>query len=135
MFCSTAQSCPTLLAPANGILVCSGPQVTGVNCSVSCDGGHYLEGSALRSCLPNNTWSGVASGCHPLLCDPLKPSNITAIVPPCHNEYKATCTLACVRGYTTAHGSVYQQTCSLASDGSTEWTTPPICQGNTVEEL
>ena len=42
---STANPCAKLDRPANGMITCTGEQVTGESCSYTCDAGYYLQGS------------------------------------------------------------------------------------------
>ena len=132
-----AQPCPTLFEPVNGLMVCSGPQVTDEHCAFTCDQGYELEGSSNRSCLANNTWSGVDSSCPPLLCGELQHSNNTAIGQPCFDEFNSTCTVICEEGFQVDNNStLFDQTCSLINETNTvKWTEPKTCSGMFIQGI
>ena len=135
MHCTyTAQPCPTLSEPVNGLMQCSGPQVTDEYCTFICHQGYELEGSSNRSCLPNNTWSGtnIDSACPPLLCGELQHSDSTVIAHPCFDEFNSTCTVICEEGFQVNNSSstFFTQTCSLTNEtNAVKWTHPETCSG------
>lgn len=112
---------------------CSGPQDTDEHCAFTCDQGYELEGSSNRSCLANNTWSGIDSSCPPLTCGELQPSNNTVIAQPCFDEFKSTCTVICEERYqiNNSNSIHFAQTCSLTNEtDAVDWTQPKMCSGN-----
>ena len=57
-------SCPLLDPPSNGVIDCTSNEVGGT-CTLTCDDGHELTGSASRTCQDNGTWSGTDAICTP----------------------------------------------------------------------
>ena len=59
---STAKDCGILLVPQNGSL--SGIETTFPNAvTFSCDKGFILNGSSVRRCLSDGSWSGIQTSC------------------------------------------------------------------------
>ena len=60
-------TCPRLTAPANGDVDCSlgddGQPNPGDTCTFTCDDGFGLSGSASRTCMNDETWSGSTTSC------------------------------------------------------------------------
>ena len=60
-------TCPRLTAPANGDIDCSlgddGETNPGDTCTLTCDDGFDLGGSASRTCMDDETWSGSTTSC------------------------------------------------------------------------
>ena len=54
--------CPSLTAPINGTISCSG-NTFGNTCTISCNVGYEFHGSATRSCQSDHTWSGIDAVC------------------------------------------------------------------------
>ena len=124
----TAQPCPSLIMPQNGIISCDGEQVTGTTCIFVCDVGYMLVGSVSRTCLPNNTWSGETTRCDILLCEELQNPDNGVLILPCSQEYGTICNIQCVTGYFTTV-EVPIQICNVTETGEVEWTPAPTCQG------
>ena len=57
-------SCPLLDPPSNGVIDCTSNEVGGT-CTLTCDDGYELTGSASRTCQDNGTWSGTETKCIP----------------------------------------------------------------------
>ena len=59
--------CQFLIAPTNGMIGCSlggdGVPNPGDNCTFTCDTGHKLMGSGMRTCGNNGSWSGSDALC------------------------------------------------------------------------
>ena len=54
--------CPSIGAPDNGAIDCSG-SCMGDTCTVTCDPGYELSGSATRTCQDDGSWSGTEAVC------------------------------------------------------------------------
>ncbi|KAL9989269.1 hypothetical protein ACROYT_G003802 [Oculina patagonica] len=68
-FCQ-AKDCGALAVPLNGSI--NGRETTFPNeATFSCDEGFILNGSTVRRCQANGTWSGVETSCHAVDCGPL----------------------------------------------------------------
>lgn len=114
---------------------CNGEQVTDTECEFVCKPGFNLTGSAVRTCLPNHTWSGMETTCPLLLCTPLttvyKEDNSVFVLSPCSNTYNYTCGVGCREGYYIANETdEWKQTCDLfANNYIVNWTEPITCIG------
>lgn len=126
---SVADPCPSIFAPLNGNMKCTGEQVTDETCSFSCQPGYNLTGSAERKCQPNHAWTGELAGCPPLECGELTNPENGVIIVPCYDEFLEYCTVMCEEGY-YLNGSTIQS-CDLigTADDGVKWTDPPICIG------
>lgn len=132
-----ALPCPNLTPPTDGNMSCSGPQVTDQNCSFSCKTGYKLTGSALRICLPNQTWTGTPSSCDALHCSPPYSSDQFSVIYPCSNRYLGNCSLICHHGYQVSQATnnlqlrllKWQQNCVLTSNTTVDWTGVETCEG------
>ncbi|XP_020615812.1 CUB and sushi domain-containing protein 3-like isoform X2 [Orbicella faveolata] len=68
-FCE-AKDCGTLAVPVNGSI--NGRETTFPNEAIfSCDEGFILNGSTVRRCQSDGTWSGIRTSCHAVDCGPL----------------------------------------------------------------
>ena len=60
-------TCPSLIAPTNGMISCSlGGTNTpnpGESCTFTCNAGYELNGSGIRSCQNHGSWSGSDATC------------------------------------------------------------------------
>ena len=65
---STVVQCPTLTAPDNGMIFCTGNEI-GDTCTVSCDDGYESSGSETRTCQGDGTWSGTDATCSAGMCN------------------------------------------------------------------
>jgi len=117
-----------LIRPRDGEMICSGPQVTGTNCTLTCDLGYQLLGSSHQQCLPNNTWDGEPVTCMIMSCPNLEEPPNAAIILPCESEFRSTCSLRCDTGYYS--NDFLTQSCVLSADNNyVEWTPAPTCNG------
>ena len=64
LFFASLVSCPSLTAPNNGMINCTG-NMSGDPCTFSCDQGYELSGNETRTCQINTTWSGDDVTCTP----------------------------------------------------------------------
>ena len=132
LFLSPAQPCtPTLVAPQNGSISCTGLQVTDQNCSFACDAGFTFAGSELRQCQPNNKWNGMDVTCTPMHCDVLTdpPNGYISIEKKCETVLTTACEIKCVDGYYINDTTPFYQTCvANQTSGGVYWTTRPVCQ-------
>uniref|UniRef100_A0A8C7T4M1 Sushi, von Willebrand factor type A, EGF and pentraxin domain-containing protein 1 n=1 Tax=Oncorhynchus mykiss TaxID=8022 RepID=A0A8C7T4M1_ONCMY len=93
--------CPELSPPGNGFFihnVCNNQ--FNAACGVRCQPGYDRQGSGIRLCQPNGTWSGSPPSCRVRSCPTLSP--------PQHGHmncskgvasYKAACEVRCAKGY------------------------------------
>ena len=103
--------CGRLDKPTNGKIEpksCRGGNIYyGHECSFSCEYGYVLQGSAVRSCLSDGTWSGTQTHCV-IACQPIGPGlNINYSPRNCRNDLQArgtTCTASCANGMQTREG-------------------------------
>ena len=63
----TVVQCPTLTAPDDGMVFCTGDDV-GDTCTITCDDGFELSGSETRTCQSDGTWSETDTTCSAGLC-------------------------------------------------------------------
>uniref|UniRef100_A0A8C8CTH4 Sushi, von Willebrand factor type A, EGF and pentraxin domain-containing protein 1 n=1 Tax=Oncorhynchus tshawytscha TaxID=74940 RepID=A0A8C8CTH4_ONCTS len=93
--------CPELSPPENGFFiqnVCNNQ--FNAACGVRCQPGYDLQGSSIRLCQPDGTWSGSPPSCRVRSCP--------ALSPPQHGHmncseggasYRAECEIRCAEGY------------------------------------
>uniref|UniRef100_A0A674AIS1 Sushi, von Willebrand factor type A, EGF and pentraxin domain-containing protein 1 n=1 Tax=Salmo trutta TaxID=8032 RepID=A0A674AIS1_SALTR len=93
--------CPELFPPGNGFFihnVCNNQ--FNAACGVRCQPGYDRQGSGIRLCQPNGTWSGSPPSCRVRSCP--------ALTPPQHGHmncskgvasYRAACEVRCAKGY------------------------------------
>uniref|UniRef100_A0A673WK27 Sushi, von Willebrand factor type A, EGF and pentraxin domain-containing protein 1 n=1 Tax=Salmo trutta TaxID=8032 RepID=A0A673WK27_SALTR len=93
--------CPELSPPENGFFiqkVCNNQ--FNAACGVRCQPGYDLQGSGIRLCQPDGTWSGSPPSCRVCSCP--------ALSPPQHGHmncseggasYRAECDIRCAEGY------------------------------------
>ncbi|XP_064877915.1 sushi, von Willebrand factor type A, EGF and pentraxin domain-containing protein 1-like isoform X3 [Oncorhynchus nerka] len=93
--------CPELSPPGNGFFihnVCNNQ--FNAACGVRCQPGYDRQGSGIRLCQPNGTWSGSPPSCRVRSCPTLSP--------PQHGHmncskgvasYRAACEMRCAKGY------------------------------------
>lgn len=132
LYLCIAISCPTLYAPDNGTIVCTGDQVTGETCSFECDPGFYLVGSQARLCLTNSTWTGEDAYCPPLLCGTLETDLINQLAQPCYDYFPSVCSHVCANGYYVAGTGTghYERACEVDIPNiNVEWSPPKTCSG------
>ena len=128
VFIYIAQPCPSLMMPQNGNISCNGEHVTDTTCMFECDLGYGLVGAPSRTCLPNNTWSGISTNCDILRCEELQNPENGIVILPCGREYGTICNIECLTGYFTTV-EVPVQICNVTKTGEVEWSPAPICQG------
>ena len=120
--------------PANGSITCSGTNVTGDECSYSCDFGFYLEGPQTRTCQPNGTWSGSDPLCLRLTCPEQQPQSDSLLLLPCDNEFESVCTIACEEdSYIGLNDQFSTITCVGGLENNTEWSDAKTCMGMLIE--
>ena len=133
LYVFVAEACPTLVAPANGSIVCTGPQVTNESCQFFCDSGFSLSGMDYRECQSDNTWSGEDDiACLPYACEELETIDGTLLILPCNSIFPSECTYVCDDGYRLADsGRVQELECVSVSDPEkfVDWTTLEQCTG------
>ena len=63
----TVPTCPSLISPSNGGIICllgrNRKPDAGESCYFTCDDGYDLDGSANRTCKNDKSWSGIAPTC------------------------------------------------------------------------
>jgi len=121
------QPCPSLMI-RNGLYNCSGPLITGTECTAQCNHGYGLNGSPERECLSNSVWSGNASSCEILHCDVLRDPENGSIVLPCFTRLHTSCRIMCSSGFYTTSENPIQQ-CIVTDDNVAIWSDPPECAG------
>ena len=133
MFLYIGQKCiPTLLAPNNGSIVCTGEQITNESCSFYCDPGFEITNSVIRTCQANHTWTGDEVYCVIKSCKPLKrPLNGYIVSNPCFTEFTSKCNIECVEGYYVKDGKsvdrMYQECRADPDSNAMYWSDPPEC--------
>ncbi|XP_038851181.1 sushi, von Willebrand factor type A, EGF and pentraxin domain-containing protein 1 [Salvelinus namaycush] len=93
--------CPELSPPGNGFFihnVCNNQ--FNAACGVRCQPGYDRQGSGIRLCQPNGTWSGSPPSCRVRSCPTLSPPqhghmNCSTGVA----SYRAACEVRCAKGY------------------------------------
>ncbi|XP_072180611.1 uncharacterized protein [Diadema setosum] len=83
---------------------CEAPYLAGVECTYMCAPGYYnVNGSSLRVCQEDGTWSGTPYYCHVQVCDPIQPFEHGVIMPASCQTVGGTthnvCTLSCREGF------------------------------------
>ncbi|XP_063042299.1 sushi, von Willebrand factor type A, EGF and pentraxin domain-containing protein 1 isoform X3 [Engraulis encrasicolus] len=117
--------CPELSPPENGFFI-QGQCNNQFNaaCGVRCKAGYELQGSSIRLCQPDGTWSGVDGSCKVRSCPKLS-------APP-HGQvncseggipHRLKCEVRCAKGYRLAGGSA-----KLTCQSNYQWNGPlPRC--------
>jgi len=106
-----SRKCDKLINPANGQIepksCMDGNIYFGQDCSFTCEYGFVLQGSAVRLCLSNGTWSGSDTKCI-IGCAPIGPGvNIEYSPSSCSNQLQvnsAVCRATCKKGMLTRNG-------------------------------
>nr|XP_054771526.1 sushi, von Willebrand factor type A, EGF and pentraxin domain-containing protein 1-like [Lytechinus pictus] len=83
---------------------CEAPYTLDAECTFMCDPGYFkVNGTALRTCQEDGTWSGEDFYCESRRCDPIAPFEHGVIEPPSCVTIGGTvhnvCTLSCTDGY------------------------------------
>ncbi|XP_065916114.1 uncharacterized protein [Dysidea avara] len=94
----TKVSCPSLTAPNNGMIDCTGNMFEDT-CTFSCDQGYELSGSETRTCQSNTTWNGTDVMCTPVSCQQLATAPNNGMIDCTGNMFEDTCTFSCDQGY------------------------------------
>ncbi|XP_065916128.1 adhesion G protein-coupled receptor E2-like isoform X2 [Dysidea avara] len=94
----TKVSCPSLTAPNNGMINCTGNMFEDT-CTFSCDQGYELSGSETRTCQSNTTWNGTDVMCTPVSCQQLATAPNNGMIDCTGNMFEDTCTFSCDQGY------------------------------------
>lgn len=93
--------CPPLYPPENGFFiqnVCNNNYDAA--CGVRCQQGYDLQGTGIRLCQADGTWSGTPASCHVRTCPPLsRPPHGFLKCTEGGASYRAECQLGCDRGY------------------------------------
>ena len=131
---SIARNCSVITNPMNGNMTCTGDYVTDQNCTFTCEPGYDLMGSSLRTCLPNQTWSGQMPSCVRSSCPKLTSSTHSTVLYPCGYLFQDTCTYLCNAGYTIEGLGTdvisWNLTCDLDnSSSSVSWNIQRQCTG------
>ncbi|XP_066284018.1 P-selectin-like [Branchiostoma lanceolatum] len=126
----TALECPTLTAPANGILSPVGPHYHQDVATFTCNLGYALDGAPNATCKAdrnnNMTWSDKVSTCRALQCSNLTaPANgtLSSTGPHYHQDFV---TFGCYQGYRLDGAS--NAKCQANSNNNLTWSDPvPTC--------
>ncbi|XP_065916123.1 uncharacterized protein [Dysidea avara] len=94
----TPVSCPSLTAPNNGMIDCTGNMFEDT-CTFSCDQGYELSGNETRTCQSNTTWNGTDVMCTPVSCQQLATAPNNGMIDCTGNMFEDTCTFSCDQGY------------------------------------
>jgi len=124
---NVGQPCQSLMI-RNGIHNCTGPQVTGTNCTFQCNHGYGLVGPPERECLSNGVWSGGVSSCEILHCETLLNPENGSIILPCGTRLNTACRIMCSTGFYATSDNPIQQ-CRVSDENVAFWTEPPECAG------
>jgi len=119
-------SCPSLTAPDNGMIQCSGSFVDDI-CVFTCDDGFQLNGSGTRTCQDDGTWSGTEAVCTEglyciIYCSILYYAFINIIyfnVQPMHNSMEQTTSVHF--GTFIIYEETYSISCCFFLAGLTIW--------------
>ena len=130
--------CPALYNPTNGTLLCS--QVNSLefsyqdNCTLHCDVGYQLTGTANRTCQGDSSWSGSLASCSIMQCSLSSVPTNAVISETCQSIYQSVCELHCPEGYIGSGNPQY--VCKVNDKASVTWTpageTFKCDQGNNV---
>ena len=95
-------ACPKLVPPRNGYFVkhvCN--SVFNGACGIRCNGGYKLNGSSIRLCQENGTWSGDEAQCQMRSCGPVyAPKNGRLECSSQDYVIDSECTFSCEDGFT-----------------------------------
>ncbi|CAN8012636.1 unnamed protein product [Ixodes pacificus] len=121
----TAVTCPPLTPPEHGYIVGECVTTYPGKCVFECDGGFELtaQGSEIRTCQVNGTWSGVTSQCVVKRCGE-PPTPVNGYVRDCQEDRAVgtSCTICCFEGYRLVGES------TTVCTSSKTWTVAePIC--------
>ncbi|GFX48363.1 sushi, von Willebrand factor type A, EGF and pentraxin domain-containing protein 1 [Trichonephila clavipes] len=94
--------CPPLDPPEHGYFVNGGcSRVFNAACGIRCDSGFKLQGSSIRLCAENGSWTGEEASCIMKTCPALSPprhGSMTCSTP--DNVFETECQFTCDHGYT-----------------------------------
>ncbi|XP_061566532.1 sushi, von Willebrand factor type A, EGF and pentraxin domain-containing protein 1 isoform X1 [Cololabis saira] len=116
--------CPVISPPENGFFVqnvCNNH--FDAACGVRCQPGFELQGTSIRLCQANGTWSGTPATCRVRSCLPLsRPQHGSLRCSDGAASYKAECQVGCDRGYRLEGDS------TLTCQANSQWSGPlPRC--------
>uniref|UniRef100_A0A3Q3JW62 Sushi, von Willebrand factor type A, EGF and pentraxin domain-containing protein 1 n=1 Tax=Monopterus albus TaxID=43700 RepID=A0A3Q3JW62_MONAL len=116
--------CPALSPPENGFFVqnvCNNH--FDAACGVRCQPGFDLQGTSIRLCQADGTWSGMPASCRVRSCPPLsRPQHGFLKCSDGGASYKAECQVGCERGYRLEGDS------RLTCQANSQWSGPqPRC--------
>ncbi|XP_065903131.1 sushi, von Willebrand factor type A, EGF and pentraxin domain-containing protein 1-like isoform X3 [Dysidea avara] len=120
----TPVQCPALYNPTNGTLLCS--QVNSLefsyqdNCTLHCDVGYQLTGTANRTCQGDSSWSGSLASCSIMQCSLSSVPTNAVISETCQSIYQSVCELHCPEGYIGSGNPQY--VCKVNDKASVTWT-------------
>ncbi|GFR11206.1 sushi, von Willebrand factor type A, EGF and pentraxin domain-containing protein 1 [Trichonephila clavata] len=94
--------CPPLNPPEHGYFVNGGcSRVFNAACGIRCDSGFKLQGSSIRLCAENGSWTGEEASCIMKTCPALSPprhGSMACSTP--DNVFETECQFTCDHGYT-----------------------------------
>ncbi|XP_078610838.1 P-selectin-like [Branchiostoma floridae x Branchiostoma japonicum] len=119
----TPVQCPTLTAPANGVLIPIGATSYQVRVMFICNPGYHLNGASSATCRADGTWSNSAPTCTLRACPTLTPPTNGTLSPPGPAySYPTQVTITCNSGYQL--NGVSPVTCQANG----QWSNPvPTC--------
>ncbi|XP_066275348.1 low-density lipoprotein receptor-related protein 8-like [Branchiostoma lanceolatum] len=118
--------CPSLTAPANGVMDSAGANAYQDVVTFTCNSGYRLNGASSVTCQADETWSGSVPTCT-VPCPTLTAPGNGALSPPGANSPNDVVTITCNRGYMRS-GALYTM---CQSDGT--WSNAvPTCSHTNV---
>ncbi|CAH1258061.1 LRP6 [Branchiostoma lanceolatum] len=90
--------CPSLTAPANGVMDSAGANAYQDVVTFTCNSGYRLNGASSVTCQADETWSGPVPTCT-VPCPTLTAPGNGALSPPGANSYQDVVTITCNQGY------------------------------------
>ncbi|XP_065916129.1 adhesion G protein-coupled receptor E2-like isoform X3 [Dysidea avara] len=126
----TKVSCPSLTAPNNGMINCTGNMFEDT-CTFSCDQGYELSGSETRTCQSNTTWNGTDVMCTPVSCPSLTAPN-NGMIDCTGSMFEDTCTFSCDQGYELSGNETRTCQSNTTWNGTDVMCTPVSCPSLTA---
>ncbi|XP_066271289.1 sushi, von Willebrand factor type A, EGF and pentraxin domain-containing protein 1-like [Branchiostoma lanceolatum] len=94
-----AVTCPTLTAPANGVLNPAGENSYPNTVTLTCDTGYATNGATTFTCQADRTWNFPIPTCRPVQCPQLTAPVNGELSPPGATSYPDVVRFACDQGY------------------------------------